>query len=503
MIIEIICLVVFILAFIKLYYWLTKPWQHFRDVPMRNYPLLGHIPGLLKLRKEHFCKHHLQWLEKHHTLLLQIGPGNPYILTKNLNVFETVLSSSKIIKKSASYWVFEDWLGKSLFTSTGNHWRQRRKLLTPSFHFKILTEFLPIVEKHSKIFISSLRRSANQETAFDAFKLMKLYSIGIICETSMGIECNVVDTAFAEQSDLTKEELQELNFVKSIDKLLVLLVERNDTPWYWWKPLFQLFPSGKEYYEILDNIKSFCNDVIEKRTEKLNAEGYANTKQPILLDKLLMHFNTGELTVEDVLSETQTFMFAGYDTIATALSWCLYCLGRNKDKQAIAYDEVKRIKGLGLPLQEALKEMKYIECIVKETMRIHPSAPLFSRDIEEDVIIDSVLYPKSSSIGLCILAMQRDAKYWEEPLKFKPERFLELSGPAAACSPYAFVPFSAGPRNCIGQKFAMMELKTTIYHILLDYQVNALQKEEELLETIDIIHSVANEEGLLIAFAAR
>ena len=84
---------------------------------------------------------------------------------------------------------------------------------------------------------------------------------------------------------------------------------------------------------------------------------------------------------------------------------------------------------------------------------------------------------------------------------FKPERFLETLD--SASSPYTFIPFSAGPRNCIGQKFAMMELKTTIYHILLDYHVNALQKEEELLETVEIIHSVANEEGLLIAFATR
>ena len=501
MISEVICFVVFILVFIKLYSdWLIKPWQHIPGVAMTRYPLLGHIPGLMKMKKEHFCSLHIAWLENHDTSLLQIGPNMPFILTKNLKVFETVLSSSKIITKATSYWVFHDWLGKSLFTSTGDHWRSRRKLLTPSFHFKILTEFLPIVEKHSKKFVSCIRDSVCKKP-FDALKLMKLYSMGVICETSMGIECNVLDTAFADSSSTSKTEIQELNVVQSIDKLLELLVNRNDIPWYWWKPLFQLLPAGKEYYKILENLKTFCTDIIKKRTEKLNTEGYANTKQPILMDKLLMHLNAGDLNVEDVVSETQTFMFAGYDTVATALSWCLSCLGRNKENQAKAYEEAKRIEELGLSLQDSLKEMKYIECVIKETLRIHPSAPIFSRAIEEDIVIDSVLYPKGSNVAFCILAMHRDAKYWEDPLVFKPERFLETSD--SASSPYIFIPFSAGPRNCIGQKFAMMELKTTIYHILLDYHVDALQKEEELLETVEIIHSVANEEGLLIAFAAR
>ena len=127
---------------------------------------------------------------------------------------------------------------------------------------------------------------------------------------------------------------------------------------------------------------------------------------------------------------------------------------------------------------------------------------MISRHIGEAIEIDSVSYPKGSAITLCILAMHRDPSVWEYPLEFKPERFLAGSN-GKPRSPYSFVPFSAGSRNCIGQKFAMMELKITLFHLLLDFEIVALQKIEELKEIASVMHGVENKEGLRISFKPR
>ena len=133
-------------------------------------------------------------------------------------------------------------------------------------------------------------------------------------------------------------------------------------------------------------------------------------------------------------------------------------------------------------------------------MRIHPSAPIISRKIDEEIEVEGVVYPKNSTLVICILAMQRDERNWQDPLTFKPERFVNVDGQR---NPFAFVPFSGGPRNCIGQRFAMMELKLTLYHLLLNFEIVAFQKADELIETVGVIHGVLNEDGLLIQMKER
>ena len=190
MIFEIVALIVLLYVLIKLY-WnaVIRPWSHIPSCfSLKTYPLIGNIPTLVSFNGNDFLKEHIKWLKKSSICILWVGV-KPSILTSDAKVFETILSSNKTISKSANYWVFEDWIGETLFTSTGVFWRKRRKLLTPSFHFNILAEFLPIIQKHSQSLVTRLKESSEKES-FDAFKLMKMYTIGVILETSMGFQNN-------------------------------------------------------------------------------------------------------------------------------------------------------------------------------------------------------------------------------------------------------------------------------------------------------------------------
>ena len=501
MILELLALLVLLYVLIKLY-WnsYTKPWSHIPNcLPQATYPFIGNIPFLVGSTGDQFLKMHIEWLKKSSICTLWVG-SRPNILSNDVKVFEYILSSSAIISKSNNYWVFEDWLGNTLFTSTGSFWRKRRKLLTPSFHFNILTEFLPTIEKHSQSLVACLK-DREERNPFDVFKLMKMYTIGVILETSMGFQNDFVGKAFAkDENKNSKTDNEVREFLKVIDRLLVILIKRNDNPFYWYKPIFKFFPTGREYYRLLNFLDEFGRKVIEDRIEKLQTHPVADEKRAIFMDRILTNIQRGEVTIEDVLNETQTFLFAGFDTVATALSWCMFMLGSHPEVQQKAYKEAKKIESLNLPNQDALKEMKYIECVIKEVLRIHPSAPIISRKIDEEIEVEGVVYPKNSTLVICILAMQRDERNWQDPLTFKPERFVNVDGQR---NPFAFVPFSGGPRNCIGQRFAMMELKLTLYHLLLNFEIVAFQKADELIETVGVIHGVLNEDGLLIQMKER
>eukprot|EP00111_Clytia_hemisphaerica_P006955 TCONS_00020144-protein len=503
MIFELVAFGLFAYLVLK-FYWLhvTRPWSHISNIPLQIYPILGHIPSVIGFTANEFHHLFLDWLDRSPITALWIGL-RPNVLCKDVKLFESIMSSNKVLTKSSNYWVFDDWLGLNLFTSTGAFWRRRRKLLTPSFHFNILTEFLPTMVKHSQDLVKALKK---QPDSFNAFKVMKTYSLGVILETSMGVENDFIDIALDVANNETvkdspgEHQANIFRFLKAIDRLLVILVNRNDRPWQWYKTTFQLTPVGQDFYETLDFVKKFGTNIIEKRIEQLKEKPMSDEKQIILLDRLLKSLQNGEVNVEDVLNETQGFMFAGYDTVATALSWCLFMIGSHPEIQQKAFEEVKNVEKLNLPLNEMVKELKYVECVIKETLRIHPSAPIVSREIEEEMVFDSWKFPKGTTFSICILAMQRDPNNWSDPMVFKPERF---GSPEHDWNPFAFIPFSAGPRNCIGQRFAMMEMKCTLYHLLLNFEIVAKQRAEDLLETIGVIHGVMNEEGLQIEMKPR
>ncbi|XP_066928161.1 cytochrome P450 4V2-like [Clytia hemisphaerica] len=497
MILEIFCALLCLYAGVKiLWYWVVHPWEHFPKVPMCYVPFFGHILGLINFDEVDFHEAHLKWLNKNESVILWVF--NRGIVFKDRNAIEKLLISNQEITKSDNYWIFHDVIGhNSLFTGTGDSWRKRRKMLTPSFHFNILSDFLVVMEKHTKQLVSHLKDgNLEGEKTFNAIQEMKSHSFGILLETSMGIQCGTAESGY--------DQAKIWEMAQGVDRIFELMIWRDKVPWYRPKWLFQWFKDGKEFYSRLNSFKQFSKSMVEKRVEQLRIEQTdSSKKQAIFLDTLLVNMNNDEFVVEDIMNETHTFLIAGYDTVATELVWCLFMLGLNQDKQAKAFEECAHVNKLGLSVHETVKELKYLECVVKEVMRLHPSAPAFSRVLQEDMVVNSTRYPKGTTFCMCILALQQDPRYWDEPLKFKPERFLTEENENKDRNPFTYIPFSAGPRNCIGQKFAMMEMKITLYHILLNFEVVSLQKEEEIKATSGIFHIPANKEGLLVQFKPR
>ena len=118
---------------------------------------------------------------------------------------------------------------------------------------------------------------------------------------------------------------------------------------------------------------------------------------------------------------------------------------------------------------------------------MYPSVPIFARDLEDDLLIDGKTIPKGTSALCFTFLLHRNPKVWEEPSKFMPERFLAGSAAEEERHAYAYVPFSAGPRNCIGQRFALMEEKTVLSKLLRRVKVEMVSKVDEVKPVIEII----------------
>lgn len=135
-----------------------------------------------------------------------------------------------------------------------------------------------------------------------------------------------------------------------------------------------------------------------------------------------------------------------------------------------------------------LQELKYLDLVIKEVLRLYPSAPAISRELDHAVEFKGKIIPKDTVFSIFIYGINRDPDYHDDPELFKPERFLDVSGK----KPYAYVPFSAGPRNCIGQKYAMLEMKVLISKMLMHFEILQSNPSSELVLTPEIILKAHN-----------
>ncbi|GFQ78082.1 cytochrome P450 4V2 [Trichonephila clavata] len=226
-------------------------------------------------------------------------------------------------------------------------------------------------------------------------------------------------------------------------------------------------------------------------------------KRKAFLELLLEHhLKDPSFTEEDVGEEVDVFMFAGHDTTAMSLSWTLYCLGKNPEIQQRVREELDEIFGDDMDRsigREDLTRLKYLECVIKEALRLYPSAPFIARECKESFTVLDHTVPSGGLCVILICELHQDPESFPEPEKFIPERF--FPGNSVGRHPYAYVPFSAGPRNCIGQKFAMMEEKIVLAHILKKFRVTSLDPRDKVITKPNL--TTKNVQPLRLRFEPR
>ncbi|XP_035900601.1 cytochrome P450 4d1-like [Anopheles stephensi] len=384
---------------------------------------------------------------------------------------EVLLSSNKYIDKSIEYDFIRPWLGEGLLTSTGRKWHTHRKVITPTFHFKILEQFVEIFDQQSNTFVQVLGAHAKSGDTFDIFLPVTLCALDVICETAMGTKVNAQLNAKSEYVQAVKDIT---NLVQI--RLFNFLIRYE---------FFYLFSSNRrKQLEALKVLHGYTDSVIKSRRKELES-GNSNTvdinendlgikKKMAFLDMLLQSKIDGQpLTDLEIREEVDTFMFEGHDTTTSAISFLLQNLAKHPEIQQKVFDEVRNVVGddRTRPVTIAmLNDMHYLDLVIKETLRLYPSVPMFGRKMMEDAEINGKVFPAGSNTIILPFFLGRNPEFFPNPEKFDPERF-NVETSAEKTNPYQYVPFSAGPRNCIGQKFAVAEIKSLTSKVLRHYEL--------------------------------
>uniref|UniRef100_A0A182Q0H2 Cytochrome P450 n=1 Tax=Anopheles farauti TaxID=69004 RepID=A0A182Q0H2_9DIPT len=424
----------------------------------------------------------------------------PYVLISKASAVEPILSNPKLVEKSNDYEYMKAWLGNGLLTSPGYIWHPRRKSLTPAFHFKILSDFVTIFQNQADVLIEKLteRTLATGSPELNIVPFVTLCALDIFCETAMGCPVNAQKNSDSEIGKVIRNRLQKI----------------------WLHPDF-IFKRTKEFdkhQECLKVLHTFSDRVVRERKEELrkrkeqldqnnntttpeptDPDGVYRRKQLAFLDLLLEGSGLSDLAIRE---EVDTFIIGGHDTTAAAMAWILYLLGAAPAIQERVIQEIDGVMGGDRdrrPTMAELNEMRYLECCIKEGLRLYPSIPVIGRRLTEDVRVDNYTIPAGTTAMIVVYELHRDASVFSNPDKFNPDHFLPEN--CHGRHPYAYIPFSAGPRNCIGQKFAILEEKSVISAVLRKFRIEAVNRREDVQLLCDLV--LRPKDGLTVRLLPR
>ncbi|XP_061395657.1 cytochrome P450 4p1-like [Musca vetustissima] len=412
-----------------------------------------------------------------------------FLLNPVLNVIdakdaELVLNDPHILTKGYFYTFLHPFLKTGLLTSTDKKWHNRRRLLTPAFHFNILEQFMYTFKSESLKFIKTLNglvENKNSNGIISLNELIPRITLNNVCETALGV---------CLDDRLDGDEYRQL--ISEVDKSLL---ERIKNPLMIIDRIYYNSAEGRKYLKSIKTLHAFSSGIIEKRRELYSRDvvqeediqandhdenNIYRKRRYAMLDTLLRAEKDGLIDHAGICEEVDTFMFEGFDTTSMALIFVLMALALHPDMQQKCYDEInEHIAGDHATLDmQQLNNLKYLDCFIKETQRMYPSVPIIGRECTEDTVFGGkMLFPKGTQIHMHIIDIHMNPKYYVDPEKFDPERFTPSQ--AEKRHPFAFIPFSAGQRNCIGQKFALLEIKTLLVYVLKNFILEAITRPED------------------------
>ncbi|ODM92192.1 Cytochrome P450 4C1 [Orchesella cincta] len=405
--------------------------------------------------------------------------GEEFVILNNPEMAEKLLSSKEIkhMRKPAIFYdVIRDLTGDSLIMSKGQTWHSRRKLLDKGFTYTALRKYMSIYNSCSKRFITKLADTSSNAGCSNYHQINSIvHSCGFEIITEMVMGLNTISNK--DETDLL------FNSFNKLKEAWFMQLMVKSQPWL--APIWKLYPSARKYKEAVNNISSVMIDRCQAKNDIHLAVNNNNESFSNILTLLLK----SGLSNQAILDEVKTMIVAGYDTSSATIHFVLFMLALHQNHQVLmmiligyqnyntcrkeidrVFDNPTKCSNGYLSL-EALSELKYLERCIHETLRMFPASFIVGRKLELPLKIDEDLeIPVGTNVVVSNLLLHGSSNNFPNPEEFQPRRFLPEN--CVKRHPFAYLPFSAGPRGCIGMKFSLMETKTVVVHVLREFHIS-------------------------------
>uniref|UniRef100_A0A0B7AHN9 Cytochrome P450 n=1 Tax=Arion vulgaris TaxID=1028688 RepID=A0A0B7AHN9_9EUPU len=379
----------------------------------------------------------------------------PIMIIRDLDIVKdiTVKSFNNFVNRRVIV-EFDGPFMDNLLTIKDDHWKYVRNIMSPTFSSGRIKRMSQHLERNSQRLVNILRAKQERNENVELKDIISHFTLDVIASTGFGLDINTIenpDNAFAT------------NAKKCVRGSPLVVLLAFTAPWLL-KLLGKIGVSMFSKESLLFFTKTI-DSAMESRKEEGEA-GKVNDFMDLLInaEKESGQSDRGSLTRSEIHGQVILFILAGYDTVSTVLSFTLFMLANHPECCQMLQKEIDEKLGNESPNYDNVQNLTKLDMCISETMRMYPPGFVLDRVCSDDITIQGIHIPKDMVVSFPVYAIHYDPEIWPEPEKFKPERF-NIENKASR-HPYAYLPFGHGPRNCIGMRLALLELKIALAFVL-------------------------------------
>ncbi|KAM4632136.1 cytochrome P450 3A24-like [Discoglossus pictus] len=349
----------------------------------------------------------------------------------------------------------------ALSLAKDEQWKRIRTVLSPTFTSGKLKQMFPLMQHYGGLLVKNVQKKVdNKETAFNMKDIFGAYSMDVVLSTSFSVNVDSINNP----NDPFVTNSKKLFLFSIFNPLVIITLLFPFLIPILYKMNFCFFPMDTINF-FMDAVKS----IKEKRQKGIHKDR-VDFLQLMVDSQTNEDENHGykELSDTEIMAQALIFILAGYETTSTTLMFVAYNLAVHPDVQSKLQDEIDTLlPNKAPPTYEALMQMEYLDMVINESLRLYPAAGRIERVCKKTTDINGVTIPEGVVAMIPVYILHRNPEIWTEPEEFRPERFSKENRESQ--DPYTFLPFGAGPRNCIGMRFALVNMKVALTVLLQNF----------------------------------
>ncbi|RAR12319.1 cytochrome p450 [Stemphylium lycopersici] len=360
-------------------------------------------------------------------------------------------------------------LGVGILLAEGDEHKRQRKLLMPAFNFRHVKDLYPIFwsksQEMTNAISETIKSSPDSSSVIEIGNWASRATLDIIGVAGMGKDFDAIATPNNELNETYRKIFESGRGARIVQVIFGLLPH--------WLVVSLPLKRNDEIGNAIRTIKKVAADLIHSKREKLES-GEAKG-----MDILSVAMESGGFSDADLVNQLMTFLAAGHETTASAMSWAIYLLCRHPNVQTRLRKEIRQelagaLKNGGQVSSTEIDRLPYLNAVLQETMRVFPPVPLTLRETAHDTTIQSQFVPAGTTVVISPWAINTSKHLWgPDAREFNPERWLQpgTANTGGAESNYAITTFLHGPRSCIGKDFAKAEFACLIAAMVGRFEV--------------------------------
>lgn len=372
----------------------------------------------------------------------------------------------------------------ALLALKGERWKEMRSTVSPTFTSSKIKSIYTLMLEVAEDFVDDLLRKKDKVIECEVKDSFSRFANDIIATTAFGVKVN----SLKDPKNTFYEMGKRLSDFKGFSKMFKFLGNQAFPKLFKYLnlPIIQRDVS-KYFYDVIDDTIKAREEqnIIRHDTIHLLLEARKDIREQTnsVVGETGVKKTPVRISNAEITSQSMIFFFAGFETVSTAMSFGAYELALNKDIQDRLRQEIMETQKDGKVSYDDLMQMKYMDMVVSEILRKWPPFAFLDRICTKPYTIEPESEDEqpipilvNQKIWIPVYGIHRDPKYFPEPEKFNPERFSDEN--KANILPYTYIPFGVGPRNCVGNRFALMEIKVLFFNLLLNFEIAPTKKTE-------------------------